>query len=80
MTLFGMMVIVLLVYARFYAINYQQERLTVVYPENKTHSVWSDTMRSKSIPSVPPSGHLISADSGRYSSHQPHVHYAGSVV
>nr|CDS34422.1 expressed protein [Hymenolepis microstoma] len=79
MALFGMMVIALLVYARFYPSNYQHEPVTVIYPE-RSHSVLSDTTKSKSSNSVPPSGHLISTDSGRHSSYQPRVHYTGSVV
>ncbi|VDL58672.1 unnamed protein product [Hymenolepis diminuta] len=75
-----MIVIVLLVYAKFHAKKYQQAPVTVVYPESKGYGVRSDTMRSKHSSSGPPSGHLISVDSGRFSSHQMHVHYTGSAV
>lgn len=34
MTLFAMIVIVLLVYAKFYAKKYQQTPVTIVYPES----------------------------------------------
>uniref|UniRef100_A0A5K3FLI1 CX domain-containing protein n=1 Tax=Mesocestoides corti TaxID=53468 RepID=A0A5K3FLI1_MESCO len=65
-TLLGMMTITLMVFARFHPSNLQVP-LNVIHPDNKRNITRSTNVGTRNISSPPPSGQLISSDSGRYS-------------